>query len=221
MKVRRIGLLAAVAMFAAVPVTADAGSARDRVTGGGQVILDPNNPPQRGALDTVAYTAQRTTGGELDTDAKGQVQVNRRSGAEGTQVKFHGVVECMHVIGNGDGGEAFVSGTSSKTGEPFELYVYDAGKNVESGETDIAMVWYAAETGDNDADNVFGGPQPGPPPPEEEYCGIEEDVEEQLPPVVRGQAKVYDASFGSQASSQSASTKSSRSTSLTSSLALR
>ena len=55
MKVRTLGVLAAVASLAAVPVAADADSGRDRATGGGQVLLDRygDNVP----LAVAAYNA--------------------------------------------------------------------------------------------------------------------------------------------------------------------
>ena len=185
MKVRWIAVLAAVVAVAAIPVTADAGSPRDRATGGGQVLLDPNNPPTTGALDTVAFTAQQEHGA-TDSAADGQLQVNRRSGGADA-VKFHGTVECLIVNGT----KAYISG-ESRDGVPFKLFVVDGGSGQAERGTDQMIVWYGAETDENDPDQQVPGNFT--PPQEDEFCGIEEDPNStRTVTVARGNTQVYDA----------------------------
>ena len=184
MKVRTLGLLTVVASLAAVPV-ADAGSPRDRATGGGQLLIDPNSPPETGALDTLAFTAQNRDGGD-ETLATGQVQVNRRSG-DSEVTKFHGVVECLVVRGD----TAYISG-EARDGAPFELYVVDGGAGVQERVGDQGMLWYGPETGENDPDQI----ETTGPLPEESLCGIEEDPDDgsdKTPALARGNYQVHDA----------------------------
>jgi hypothetical protein len=206
MKVRTLGLLTAVAAVAVVPVTADAESSRDRATGGGQVLLDPNNPPTTGALDTVAFTAQRERGATDDSGlADGQVQVNRRSGDD-NQVKFHGVVDCLIILnGSKSSGEAYISGHVRGEDTPFELYVTDGGAGAAERGGDQTLVWYGAETEENEPDQEF---PPFTGGTEEEYCGIEEDPssKREIPVVARGNNQVYDASEANAAKASTRST---------------
>ena len=229
MKVRRIGLLAAVAMFAAVPTSAEADSGRDRATGGGQLVLDPNNtsPPGQGAFDTLAFTAQRARGASdfPDGPATGQVQVNRRIGSSSYQVKFHGIVECLVVVGSRSEGKAYISGYERGTqtpqnpdGTPFELWVNDGGSGADERIGDQAMLWYAGETGGNEPDQFTPGNFVGT---EDEYCGIEEDPTskaDRVPALARGNFQVYDANPNSPtppSNSMSASARTVASKSLT------
>ena len=185
MKVRTLGALVVVASLAAVPV-ADAGSPRDRATGGGQLIIDPQNPPQTGALDTLAFTAQSREGDSADA-ATGQVQVIRRSGSDATD--FHGVVDCLVVVGN----KAYISGQARDDNAPFELYVVDGGAGPEERLGDQGLVWHGPETEENEPDNqVIGN---FTPPQEDELCGIEEDPSSKrtIPALARGNYQVYDA----------------------------
>lgn len=206
MKVRTLGLLGAVAALTAVPVAADANSARDRATGGGQIIVDPNTPPDaKGAFDTIAFTAQRERGAtDASGLADGQVQVNRRTT---NQIKFHGIVECLIVIGGKSEGEAFISG-ESRDGVPFELYVFDGGKGAQERAEDLTMIWYGEEISENQPDQIQ--------PPEDEHCGIEEDPED-VRGMARGNNQVYDAS---EANAANASQRSSKTSSSTSALSL-
>ena len=184
MKVRTLGVLAAVTAVAAVPVSADAGSPRDRATGGGQVLLDPNNPPTTGAQDTVAFTAQREQGAASDsTAADGQVQVNRRSGEA---LKFHGIVDCLVVIGN----KAYISGRS-RDDVYFELFAIDGGSGTDERGADQTIVWHGSETEENEPDQ-FTPPFTGGT--EEEYCGIEEDpTSKREAALARGNNQIHDA----------------------------
>lgn len=207
MKVRTLGLLGAVAALAAVPVAADADSPRDRATGGGQVILDPNAQPTQGAFDTVAFTAQREKGASDDSGlADGQVQVNRRIGDNA--VKFHGTVECLIVFGTKSAGKAYISGFDNKTQEPFELYVVDGGSGANERGADQILVWYGPETEDNEPDQQTPGNMPTGLP-EDEFCGIEEDPSSKraIPVQARGNTQVYDAQAPA-AARRSTSTKS-------------
>lgn len=193
MKVRTLGLLGAVAALAAVPVGADADSPRDRATGGGQVIMDPNAQPTQGAFDTVAFTAQRAKGATDESgDAIGQVQVNRRLGD--APVKFHGTVECLIVFGTKSAGKAYISGFDNKTQEPFELYVVDGGSGETERGADQILVWYGPETEDNESDEQTPVNMPTGPP-EDEFCGIEEDPSSKraIPVQARGNTQVHDA----------------------------
>ena len=78
---------------------------------------------------------------------------------------------------------------------------------------DQTLVWYGAETEDNDPDQQVVGQFT--PPQEDEFCGIEEDPSSKraIPVVARGNNQVYDASEANAA-------KSSRTTKSTSSLSL-
>ena len=186
MKGRTLGVLAAVVAVVAVPVTAQAGSARDRATGGGQVLLDPNNPPTTGALDTVAFTAQQVAG-TTDGTADGQVQVNRRSGGADA-LKFHGIVDCLIVSGN----KAYISGHERGTDVPFELFATDDSANPASSDTDQTIVWYGDETEENDPDQQVVGNFT--PPTEDEFCGIEEAPNSKREAsLARGNNQIYDA----------------------------
>ncbi len=184
MKVRTFGLLAVVGAMAAAPV-ADADSPRDRATGGGQVLLDPNAPPTTGALDTIAFTAQRARNVASDsTAAEGQVQVNRRSGEA---LKFHGVVDCLVVVGN----KAYMSGRS-RDDVYFELFAIDGGAGSEERGTDQTIVWHGAETEENEPDQQVPGNFT--PPQEDEFCGIEEDPNSKRQgALARGNNQIHDA----------------------------
>ena len=84
-------VLAVAAVTAALAASAFAGSPTDRATGGGQILL--STP---GAGNTIAFTAQGT-----QEEGKGQVQfIDRSEGTGQSQVKFHGVVDCLAVNGN-------------------------------------------------------------------------------------------------------------------------
>lgn len=189
-KFSKLAMLAAMGATAIVPVAADADSPRDSARGGGQVLLDPNSPPTTGALDTIAFQAQRERGATDESGAAdGQLQVNRRSG---DALKFHGEVECLIVVGN----KAYISGRQSNQegeGTPFELFIEDGGTEGDEGSGgDMALVWYGSETSENEPDNqVIGN---FTPPQEDEYCGIEEDPSSKrdIPVAARGNYKVND-----------------------------
>ena len=186
----KFAALAAIGALAALPTIAGAESPRDRATGGGQILVDPDNPPSGGALDTVAFTAQREQGAAAgSTAADGQVQVNRRSGEA---VKFHGIVDCLVVVGS----KAYISGTQrgavDENGDPipFELFVQDNGEGALDDD-DLGMIWYGEETTTNGPDQLGQFT----PPNEDEFCGIEEDPSSKgdLPALGRGNYQVYDA----------------------------
>jgi hypothetical protein len=187
-KFSKLAMLAAVGAVVAAPV-ADADPPRDSASGGGQVLLDPNSPPTTGALDTIAFTAQRERGADDESGAAdGQLQVNRRSG---DALKFHGEVQCLIVVGN----KAYISGEQSNQegeGTPFELYIEDGSTGNEGAGGDMALVWYGSETSENEPDNQFVGNFT--PPQEDEFCGIEEDPSSKrdIPVAARGNYKVND-----------------------------
>ena len=215
MKLKTLGLSVALATTVAFPVAAGADTPRDKATGGGQVLLDPDNPPTTGALDTIAFTAQRERGATDESGlADGQVQVNRRSG---DALKFHGVVECLIVVGSEyGGGKAYISGVQSngaEEGTPFELYIVDGGNGANERGADQALVWYGAETEENEPDNqVIGN---FTPPQEDEFCGIEEDPssKREVPVLARGNYQVRDHT-GSSSARRAKSSKSASSTRL-------
>jgi hypothetical protein len=212
MKARTLTLVAAIGALAALPVAAGADSPRDRATGGGQVILDPNDPPTSGAFDTIAFTAQREKGATDGSGlADGQVQVNRRTT---NALKFHGVVECLIVIGGKSEGRAYISGVDRRNGEPFELYVNDGGSATSERGADQMLVWYGPETEDNEPDQQVPGQFT--PPQEDEYCGIEEDPasKREIPLVARGNTQVYDANPSSSSSARGAKSTSTSTKSL-------
>lgn len=191
MRVRTFGVLAVVASLAAVPVTADAGSTRDRATGGGQLLLAGGD--EKGAMDTLAFTAQtRDIDNGTTNPATGQVQVVRRS--DGT--KFHGVVTCLAVFGGGKSmGKAYISGYQRGTQDdedgpvPFELYIVDGGAGTNERNADQGMVWHGEETEENEPDQQVIGQFT--PPQEDSFCGIEEDPKNEVS-LARGNYQVYD-----------------------------
>ena len=136
-------LVAGLAMFAISGSTATAGNG-DKVTGGGQVLIDTET--ERGAGSTLAYTAQGTT-----TAAKGRVTFIDRSGEE--MEKFKGIVDCVEVSGN----YGIVGGyRRNDTGQRFDLRVVDMGEPgrgadmivfEEDGTSDV-------ECGDEEAENA-------------------------------------------------------------------
>ena len=116
----------AIAVGAALVVTpgAQAGSPRDRATGGGQTLIGDSGPGS-----TIAFTAQnRLTPGD-DFAATGQVQhIDRGSGTGSLQEKYHGEVMCLHV----EGDTASIGGRLTKGGTPeaafFQMVVQDNGE---------------------------------------------------------------------------------------------
>jgi hypothetical protein len=109
----RVFVLCALFGAFAIPVIAQAGSPRDRASGGGQILISA-----RGAGNTIAFTAQNRSGGAADA-ATGQLQYIDRAGND----KLHGTVSCLRVTGN----EAKLAGTG-RDGRTFQLYVLDNGQ---------------------------------------------------------------------------------------------
>jgi hypothetical protein len=108
----RVITVAGAALAVAIPVAAQAGSARDRATGGGQTAVG-----LQGAGNTIAFTAQNS--GSSDA-ATGQVQYIQRIDS---QDKLHGTVSCLRVSGN----TAKIAGVG-RDGRAFQLYVVDNGQ---------------------------------------------------------------------------------------------
>ena len=144
----RLKICLAVAGLAAIAVisgSASAGSPTDRATGGGQILIGTGN-----AGNTIAFTAQGTP-----EAAKGQVQVVDRSAGKGqSQVKFHGLVECILVSGN----MAEIAGSERDSGDPFTLRVVDNGEGVNASND---MIFFddveddmRCESDDNDDDDT-------------------------------------------------------------------
>ena len=151
--------LVAVLVAAAVPVTAAmAGSPNDRVTGGGQTLVGT-----KGAGNTIAFNAQTTADG-----AKGQVQVVDRSAGTGqSQVRFHGIVDCLTVSGNS--AEIFGHKTEDAS-DVFTIYVMDNGEGAAANN-----------------DLVFLNDDPQSP------CELQDDDDRGDVELARGNAQVYDA----------------------------
>ena len=145
-KVLVIGLAVAL-----VPVSMAFAQSDMKVTGGGQVLT----PGQTGGPgDTIAFNAQQI--GPFDTDgiapAKGQLQVNGRSGATGKPtLKFHGEVTCIRsfTYDNGTpetsddetyirfGGNRKVRGKT--TAEQFTVDAQDNGEGMAALESDMIL----------------------------------------------------------------------------------
>ena len=116
----KIGLACALAGACAVPVVARAGSATDRATGGGQVLVG-----DRGAGDTIAFTARGSAG-----SATGQVQYQDREGGTGQgQTTYHGDVACLRVEGN----MAKIGG-SWRDGGTFQILIVDDGQGAKGND---------------------------------------------------------------------------------------
>jgi hypothetical protein len=113
------GLTLAIAISVA---GAQAGSPRDRATGGGQTAVG-----LQGAGNTIAFTAQNTGSGDAAT---GQVQYIQRIDG---QDKLHGTVSCLRVSAN----TAKIAGTG-RDGRAFQLYVVDNGQGANA-DNDMIM----------------------------------------------------------------------------------
>ena len=136
----------AIALAAAlvVPIAAaNAGSANDRATGGGQIFVTFGedettvNEPVEGAGDTIAFTAQESADG-----VRGQVQIVERSGGTGKGgLKLHGVVTCLTVMDN----VARIGGTATRTDSEdrtaFELLVTDNGEGAAAAADTISLAF--------------------------------------------------------------------------------
>ena len=109
-------VLAVAAATAALAASALAGSPNDRATGGGQILLGT-----QGAGNTIAFTAQGT-----QEEGRGQVQfIDRAAGTGQSQVKFHGIVDCLIV----DGNVAQIYGHNrDDAADTFQLFVVDNGE---------------------------------------------------------------------------------------------
>ena len=121
---RRTITITGLALAIAIPIAvAQAGSPRDRATGGGQFAVS-----LQGAGNTIAFTAQNTS--SSGDAATGQVQYIQR--VDG-QDKLHGTVSCLQVSGN----TAKISGTG-RDGRAFRLYVVDNGQGANA-DNDMIM----------------------------------------------------------------------------------
>lgn len=158
------GVIALSSTFLFSPV-AQAGSPRDRATGGGQTLVGTG-----GAGNTIAFTAQNRDGGS-ESFATGQVQyIDRSVGTGQDQVRSHGVVSCLIVTGN----TAVIGGTWTKgdrTGN-FEIQVVDNGEGVAAS-NDVITIDDVAKNADCSRDD--------------------NDNETPDAELARGNAQVYDA----------------------------
>jgi hypothetical protein len=155
-----------------VPSPAFAGSARDRATGGGQILVSAAGGPG----STIAFTAQGT-----QTDAKGQIQfIDRTAGTGRDQVRAHYVVNCVSVESAQDNDEtaAYISGVNrDDPDDVITMYIVDNGEGAMA-DMDIVAV---GPQGDDESSN-------GP-------CGVIEpsDDERMTFALARGNVKTYDA----------------------------
>ena len=139
-------LLVAIPVALIVAAPALAAPSPNKATGGGQILL--SNSSSYGS--TIAFTAQGTP-----EAAKGQVQVIDRSAGTGqSQVKFHGIVECILVQGN----MAEIAGVERDSGDPFTLRAVDNGEGANAGND---MIFFddveddeRCESDDNDDDDA-------------------------------------------------------------------
>ena len=110
-------VLAVAVATAALAASAIAGSPNDRATGGGQVLVSSDG----GAGSTIAFTAQGT-----QEEAKGQVQwIDRQAGTGQSQVRLHGIVDCLIV--EGDSAQIYGHNRDDE-GDTFQLFVTDNGE---------------------------------------------------------------------------------------------
>lgn len=169
MRIRNF-LIAAAVLSLAIPGFAGAGSAYDRATGGGQILIPSNG---QGAGDTIAFTAQNTGG--ANNAAKGQVQVVERGGTGRgkNNVRFHGEVKCLIVQGNtAEMAGTYKNGNGATTG--FILYAQDNGE----GAADLAA---------NGADQIALTRTSDP------TCERDDSDDDGQTDLARGNAQVYDA----------------------------
>jgi hypothetical protein len=157
---KRFALAAIAALaLALVGTTAFAGSPRDRATGGGQILVGT-----QGAGNTIAFTAQGTS-----SDATGQVQVVDRSGGKGqSQVKFHGIVDCLSVEVTA---AEILGHKRDNPSDTFSLFVQDNGEGAAANADIIAL-------DDTPADST---------------CDVDPDDDDAAVDLARGNAQVYKA----------------------------
>jgi hypothetical protein len=137
---------AAATLLLLAPLSAIAGDG-DKVTGGGQILLST-----KGAGNQIAFTAQ-----QKGSEATGQVQtIDRSAGTGRSQVKFHGVVDCVEASGN----MAKVGGHRKGGTQRFTLLVQDNGQGAAADPDMIAFKKGDAadptcDPGDNDDDGLM------------------------------------------------------------------
>jgi hypothetical protein len=113
--------------------TATAAPDFDKVTGGGQVMVDADNDGAQdaGPGETIAFNA-RTTGGP-NRAATGQLQYNDHDG-----VKFHGAVRCL-VVNGSTATFAGIITSGEGVGAPFQVDVRDNGEGALAGNDMIIL----------------------------------------------------------------------------------
>jgi hypothetical protein len=129
----------------------------------------------KGAGNQISFTAQ-----QKGSEATGQIQTIDRSGGKGrAQVKFHGVVDCIEAQGN----MAKVGGHKKDGTQRFTLFVIDNGQGAAAENDGIAFKKGTA------ADPT---------------CEIDDDDDDELSALGRGNAQVRDGQAGEQSSSTAA-----------------
>lgn len=155
-----------VAAMLAMATGATAGNGREKATGGGQVVLssDPDGL-LTGAYNTIAFTAQE----KADGSTTGQVQyISREAGTGQSQVKFHGIVDCLIVEATLAHVEGHARGDSAAR---FTLLAQDNGEGANA--TDSDMVFF------DESDPTAG-------------CEVDDDEEDNLALLARGNVQVRD-----------------------------
>lgn len=138
---RSASFLAVISALAFIAPMAIAGSSVDRVTGGGQTLVDT-----QGAGNTIAFVIR----GSGD-DVRGQFQYVDRSGGKGqAQDSWHGSPLCLEVAGNS--AKAVIQ--RDDTGQEFELLLQDNGEGANDDD-DIAALTMDEDPmcGDDDNDD--------------------------------------------------------------------
>lgn len=118
-----------------------AGSSTDRVTGGGQTLVDT-----QGAGNTIAFVIQGS-----GSDVSGQFQYVDRSGGTGQeQDSWHGSPVCLEVAGNS--AKAVIE--RDDTGTEYELLLQDNGEGAADDDDIAALTTDEDPTcGDDDDDD--------------------------------------------------------------------
>ena len=141
MKLKHVCAVAGLALFA-IPVSGAVAGNGDKATGGGKVLFSDDDVK----ASTIAFTAQGTT-----EAAKGQVQfIDRSAGAGRDQTKYHGVVDCIEVVGNAALIGGFRKGAEDPT-DPDDRFVLRVQDNGEPNQGQD-MIQFDEETEQDAAD---------------------------------------------------------------------
>jgi hypothetical protein len=116
--------------------TATAGPDVDKVTGGGQIIVDTQGMPTAGPGDTIAFNAQLTRAThDADDAADGQLQFVERDGAGRPTDQFHGEVLCLVVNGSTATFAGRITTAGDDQGDFFQVDLTDGGEGAATTDT--------------------------------------------------------------------------------------